>query len=136
MKNTDTQKFNQRLSTLFRAGKNYFTPLPCRKEYRNPSKAEKIFLQNTTLLLALAKESANSGSVRETFFHSMVSPKHQLEAPKKGNSFVDGQYTLEIGGSTKKKQQVKLTPNSWVVKDGIETGTNEILPLWAFGFLY
>ncbi|MFM7645556.1 MAG: hypothetical protein ACKO41_02470 [Sphingomonadales bacterium] len=66
----------------------------------------------------------------------MVSPKHKLEAPKKGDFFVDGQYTLEIGGSTKKKKQIKFAPNSWVVKDGIEIGTKEILPLWALGFLY
>lgn len=109
---------------------------PAGKSTATLQKPEKIFLQNTTLLFALAKESASSGSVRETFFHSMVSPKHQLEAPKKGDFFVDGQYTMEIGGSTKKKQQIKFAPNSWVVKDGIETGANEILPLWAFGLLY
>jgi len=109
---------------------------PAGKSTATLQKPEKIFLQNTTLLFALAKESANSGSVRETFFQSMVSPKHKLEAPKKGDFFVDSQYTVEIGGSTKKKQQIKFAPNSWVVKDGIETGSKEILPLWAFGFLY
>ena len=109
---------------------------PAGKSTANLQKPEKILLQNTTLLFALAKENANSGSVRETFFHSMVSPMHQLEAPKKGDFFVASEYTFEIGGSAKKKQQIKSTPNSWIVKDGIETGTKEILPLWVFGFLY
>lgn len=109
---------------------------PAGKSTATLQKPEKIFLQNTTLLFAQAKESANVGSVRESFFHSMVSTKHQLEAPKKGDFFVDGQYTFEIGDSAKKKQQIKSTPNSWIVKDGIETGTKEILPLWTFGFLY
>jgi predicted AAA+ superfamily ATPase len=99
-------------------------------------KPEKIFLQNTTLLYALAKESSDPGSVRETFFHSMVSPRHKLEAPKKGDFFVDNEYTMEIGGRTKKKQQIISTPDAWVVKDGIETGSHETIPLWAFGFLY
>ncbi|HBB58122.1 MAG TPA: AAA family ATPase, partial [Chitinophagaceae bacterium] len=109
---------------------------PAGKSTATLQKPEKIFLQNTTLLSALAKENANPGSVRETFFHAMLNPKHQLEAPKKGDFLVDSQYTFEIGGSAKKKQQIKSTPNSWIVKDGIETGAKEILPLWAFGFLY
>jgi hypothetical protein len=50
--------------------------------------------------------------------------------------FVDNEYTMEIEGRTKKKQQIRSTPDAWVVKDGIETGSHETIPLWAFGFLY
>lgn len=99
-------------------------------------KPEKIFLQNTTLLYALAKERANPGNVIETFFHAMVSYNHRLEAPKTGDFLIDDLYTVEIGGSAKKKQQIQFTPHSRVIRDGIEIGTKEYLPLWVFGFLY
>ena len=109
---------------------------PAGKSTATLQKPEKIYLQNTTLLYALARESANIGSVRETFFHSMVSPSHPLVAPKTGDFLIDNHYTLEIGGSAKKKMQIQLTDNAWIVKDGIETGSNEVIPLWVFGFLY
>ncbi len=66
-------------------------------------KPEKIFLQNTTLLYALAKERFELGSVRETFVQSMLSVNHTLTAPKKGDFLVDNKFTLEVGGSTKKR---------------------------------
>ena len=109
---------------------------PAGKSTATLQKPEKIYLQNTTLLYALARESANIGSVRETFFHSMVSPSHPLVAPKTGDFLIDNHYTLEIGGSAKKKMQIQLTDNAWIVRDGIETGSNEVIPLWVFGFLY
>lgn len=109
---------------------------PAGKRMATLQKPEKIFLQNTTLLYALARERANPGSVRETFFHTMVSHSHRLEAPKTGDFLIDDLYTIEIGGSSKKKQQVQSTPQSRVLRDGIEFGTTEYLPLWVSGFLY
>jgi predicted AAA+ superfamily ATPase len=99
-------------------------------------KPEKIFLQNTTLLYALAKERFEIGSVRETFVHSMLSVNHTLTAPKKGDFLVDNKFTLEVGGTTKKKGQINSISNAWVVKDGIEIGTKGVLPIWGLGLIY
>ncbi|MFM1961357.1 MAG: hypothetical protein RLZZ172_202 [Bacteroidota bacterium] len=99
-------------------------------------KPEKIYLQNTSLLHALANNQYQSGTVRETFVQAMLSVNHRLSIPVYGDFLVDDQFTLEIGGVSKGKKQIREIPNAWVVKDGIETGSSNIVPLWLFGLLY
>jgi predicted AAA+ superfamily ATPase len=99
-------------------------------------KPEKIYLQNTTLLHALARGESMTGSVRETFVHAMLSASHTLTAPKKGDFLVDDKYTLEVGGSSKDGRQIRLLDNAWLVKDGLEYGSKGVLPLWAMGIVY
>jgi predicted AAA+ superfamily ATPase len=99
-------------------------------------KPEKIFLQNTCLLYALANERVESGNVRETFFHSMLSVHHKIHAPKEGDFLVDNKFTFEVGGRAKSKRQINDLKNAWVVKDGIEVGSNGVLPMWMIGLLY
>ena len=48
---------------------------------------------------------------------------------------VDG-MTFEIGGRKKGQKQISEVKNGYVVKDDIETGYANVLPLWAFGLLY
>jgi predicted AAA+ superfamily ATPase len=99
-------------------------------------KPEKIYLQNTSLLYALAKSQYNIGTVRETFAQSMLSVHHQLAIPKKGDFIVDYKYTIEIGGATKKRKQLTEIENAWIVRDDIEIGSTGIVPLWSLGMLY
>jgi predicted AAA+ superfamily ATPase len=99
-------------------------------------KPEKIYLQNTSLLYALAKGQYNIGTVRETFAQSMLSVHHQLAIPKKGDFIVDYKYTIEIGGATKKRKQLTEIENAWIVRDDIEIGSTGIVPLWSLGMLY
>jgi len=99
-------------------------------------KPEKIFLNNTTLLSALAEQQSNIGSVRETFFLSQLIPLHKVQLPKQGDFFVDGQYTFEVGGKGKGQKQLGCLENAWVVKDDIEFPMMKTIPLWMFGLLY
>jgi predicted AAA+ superfamily ATPase len=99
-------------------------------------KPEKIYLQNTSLMHALARGAAMTGSMRETFVQSMVSVGHALSAPRKGDFLVDGTYTLEVGGSSKDGRQIRQVDNVWLVKDGVEYGSKEVLPLWTLGMVY
>lgn len=46
--------------------------------------------------------------------------------------FKVGGYTFEIGGKNKGKAQAKDVGNAYVVKDDIEHGYRETVPLWAF----
>ena len=55
---------------------------------------------------------------------------------KKVDFLVDKRYTFEIGGAKKSFEQIKDIPNSFVVADDIELGTDAKIPLWLFGFLY
>ena len=99
-------------------------------------KPEKIFLNNTTLLAALAEQQANIGTVRETFFLSQLQPLHKVHLPKQGDFLVNGKYTFEVGGKGKGQKQLSGIENAWVVKDDIEFAMMKTIPLWMFGLLY
>jgi len=99
-------------------------------------KPEKIFLNNTSLLFALAEQQAEKGSVRETFFLSQLNTLNKVHMPKQGDFLVNNTYTFEIGGKGKDTKQIKNVKNSWLVKDDLETPVLGTIPLWMFGFLY
>ena len=99
-------------------------------------KPEKIFLNNTSLLFALAEQQAEKGSVRETFFLSQLNILNKVHMPKQGDFLVNNTYTFEIGGKGKDTKQIKNVKNSWLVKDDLETPVLGTIPLWMFGFLY
>jgi len=96
-------------------------------------KPEKIYLNNSNLLYI---SETNIGTVRETFFLNIVSMKHEVTYPKKGDFLVDNHYLFEIGGKNKSFKQIKDISNSFVVADDIEVGFGNKIPLWLFGFLY
>jgi predicted AAA+ superfamily ATPase len=99
-------------------------------------KPEKIFLNNTTLLAALAEQKPNIGTVRETFFLSQLQPLHKVQLPKQGDFYVNDSYTFEVGGKGKGQKQLEAIENAWVVKDDIEYPMLKTIPLWMFGLLY
>jgi hypothetical protein len=99
-------------------------------------KPEKIFLNNTTLLNALAEQKSEIGTVRETFFLSQLQPFHKVNMPKQGDFIVNGKYTFEVGGKRISNRQIQGVPNSWVVKDDLEYPVLNSIPLWMFGLLY
>jgi len=99
-------------------------------------KPEKIFLDNTNLMYNQAEENANIGNLRETFFINQLKNSSEIKASKQADFIVNNKFTFEIGGVNKSNKQIKNLPDSYVVKDDIETGYSNIIPLWLFGFLY
>lgn len=99
-------------------------------------KPEKIFLNNSTLMSALAAQQLNKGTLRETFFLSQLGVNHNLHCAKEGDFLVNGIYTFEIGGKSKKSKQIAHLENAWVVKDDIEWPVLKSIPIWMFGLLY
>ena len=104
---------------------------------RGMGKPEKIYLNNTNQIYAISgRGKENIGNMRETFFAGMLGGIHQISVPKRGDFFVDGSYTFEIGGRNKGFEQIKGIPDSYLAIDDIETGIGKKIPLWLFGFLY
>jgi predicted AAA+ superfamily ATPase len=99
-------------------------------------KPDKIYLENTNLQYALAREAVNSGSLRETFFMNQLSCKHNIEYAPKGDFIVDRLYTFETGGRNKTDKQIQGIDHSFVVSDQLEIGFQQKIPLWVFGLLY
>jgi len=100
------------------------------------NKPEKLFLDNTNLIHALAPENYNIGNVRETFFMNQLSLKHSISSANKGDFLIDGTFTFEVGGINKTFKQIKDLQESYIAKDDIETGYGNNIPLWMFGMLY
>ena len=100
-------------------------------------KPDKIFLENPNLHFALDIESANWGTVRESFIlNQLKNSGNDVSLPPKGDFIVNDKSVIEVGGSNKTDKQIKHIPNSYIVADETEIGVGNKIPLWLFGFLY
>jgi hypothetical protein len=59
-----------------------------------------------------------------------------VQTAAKSDFLIDGAYTFEIGGENKRQKQIAGTQNAFLVKDDIEQGMFNIIPLWHFGLMY
>ena len=100
------------------------------------TKPEKIYLNNTNLMYAIASDRADVGTLRETFFYNQLNLGHALSFGKAGDFVINKRYTVEVGGKNKTTQQIKDIPNAYVAADYLEIGFKNKIPLWLFGFLY
>ncbi|MHC1775538.1 MAG: ATP-binding protein [Lentimicrobium sp.] len=100
------------------------------------TKPDKIYLQNTNIMYALAPEMVNAGNLRETFFYNQLGSVHNLALPKQGDFIVNKRFVFEIGGKNKTYHQISNIQNSYIAADDIEYGFKNKIPLWLFGFLY
>ena len=44
--------------------------------------------------------------------------------------------TFEVSGKSKTQKQIEGLKNAYIVKDDIEYGYKNVIPLWAFGLNY
>lgn len=98
-------------------------------------KVEKTYLDNTNLVYALAENKPETGNVRETFFLSQMRVHNKVFASDKSD-FEIGDYTFEVRGKSKGQKQIEGIDNAFIVKDDIEFGYKNIIPLWHFGLNY
>lgn len=98
-------------------------------------KPEKVYLENTNLMFALASD-INIGNIRETFFSNQLFSAHELSFSGNGDFMIDNTYIIEVGGHRKSYEQIKDMPNSYLAADDIEIGNGNRIPLWLFGFSY
>jgi len=99
------------------------------------NKPEKIYLDNTNLMFNQSSNNANIGNIRETFFYNQLRNKYVVNASKQSDFLIENKYTFEIGGKNKSSKQLKGLKDAFVIKDDIEIGSNNDIPLWLFGFI-
>lgn len=102
---------------------------------RGLGKVEKVFLDNPTLMTALAGDRPNIGNLRETFFYNQMRVCHDVTSSKISDFRIDG-MTFEIGGKNKGQKQIREAEKGYVVKDDIEYRNGNVLPLFLFGMTY
>ena len=102
---------------------------------KNFGKLEKLYLGNTNIIHALSTGKPDIGNIRETFFLSQTQVDQEVYASKSADFIVNGK-TFEVGGKNKGKKQIAEIKDAFVVKDDIEYGYDNIIPLWHFGMMY
>lgn len=102
---------------------------------RKLGKVEKLYLDNTNLSYALSSNTPEIGNLRETFFLNQMRVNYQVTNSPISDFLIDGK-TFEIGGKKKGQKQIADAAEGYIVKDDIEIGFGNVLPLWTFGFNY
>jgi predicted AAA+ superfamily ATPase len=100
------------------------------------TKPEKLYLNNSNLIYVLANDKAEIGAVRETFFANQMKHNYELHLAEQGDFLVNKTYTFEVGGKNKTTKQIKGIENAYLVRDDMEVGGMNVIPLYLFGFLY
>ena len=111
------------------------------------AKPDKVYLNNTNLLQALAPHEAMVGTVRETFVANQLTylthEKHivptELRLPKTGDFALvhrDATYLFEVGGPTKTRRQIGTDEHAYAIVDATVTDDPRRIPMWLFGLLY
>jgi len=98
-------------------------------------KVDKIYLDNTNLIYSLANDNSNTGNIRETFFMNQLRVKYDVIVSPVAD-FMIGDYTFEAGGKNKGLKQIQGMDKAFIVKDDIELGYLNTIPLWQFGLTY
>ena len=105
-------------------------------------KHSKILFSSPNIYYAIAREmwkNGETGNVRESFFASQLSPNYPVFSSMQTDFIVmhkDNPVEIEVGGRNKKKKQIKNIQSACIIKDGIETGHANVVPLYLAGFLY
>lgn len=102
---------------------------------RGLGKVEKLYLDNTNLIYTLAPERADIGNVGETFFMNQTRVCNDVRSSDISDFEIDGKV-FEIGGRKKGQKQIESADDGYIVKDDIESGYANVIPLWAFGLNY
>ena len=102
---------------------------------RGIGKVEKVYLDNTSLAYLLGEEATDIGNIRETFFFNQMRVTQEVISSRVSDFEIGGR-TFEVGGKKKGKKQLTDAAEGYVVRDDIEYGSGNIIPLWAFGLTY
>ena len=98
-------------------------------------KVDKVYLDNPNIIYCLGEGDEDPGTVRETFFLNQMRVNHRVTASAISD-FQIGDTTFEVGGRSKGQKQIRDAERGIVVKDDIEFGHGNVVPLWAFGLNY
>ncbi|MBP5366012.1 MAG: ATP-binding protein [Bacteroidales bacterium] len=89
-----------------------------------------IFMQNPNLLYLCNYGGVDKNALYKTFFFNQLGYKNNVTRGAYGDFCVDGEKCFSIEQNKKQRSDVI------VVRDMIETGEANVIPIWLFGFLY
>jgi len=100
-----------------------------------PKKPSKVYMHNTNLMYVLQdKVKINKQALCETFFYNTVHRDNKVNQGKKNVQFILNETRpFQVCSG---KLNGKNHPGIWYAMDKIDTGRENVIPLWLFGFLY
>lgn len=99
-------------------------------------KPDKIYFENTNFSNSFQLKP-DLGNLRETFFSNQIhNAGEKINLHPEIDFLINEQYGFEVGGKNKTKSQIKNIENSFLVKDDIEIGFGNTIPLYIFGLMY
>ena len=102
---------------------------------RGLGKVEKVYLDNTNLAYVMGGAMTDIRNIRETFFYNQMRVTADVIASRVADFEIDG-TTFEVGGKKKSSRQIKSIEDAFIVKDDLEIGVGNQIPLWTFGMTY
>ena len=102
---------------------------------RGLGKVDKVYLDNPTLIYSLGQDTSEIGNIRETFFLNQTRVEQKV-ITSAISDFQIANYIFEVGGKNKKQKQLQGSENGFIVKDNIEQGYMNVIPMWQFGLNY
>lgn len=94
-------------------------------------KPDQVFMHNTNLLYAIAPDNAEKMNLRKTFFYNQTGYLLPVNSSATADFLVDHTWHFIVGGHNTEPAEGCIA-----VADMIETGAENKIPLWLFGFLY
>lgn len=100
-----------------------------------PKKPSKIYLHNTNLMYVLQdKLKVDQQALCETFFYNTLHRDNKVNTGRKSAQFtLNGTELFQICTG---KLSAKNNPTIWYAMDKLNSGRDNVIPLWLFGFLY
>jgi len=105
------------------------------KGHKTIQTPNKVLLNNPNLFAVLCAK-ADIGAIRESFIVSQLLTNHQVHYHHQGDFLIDEKFVIEVGGKSKDSKQIADIEDGYLAIDNIESGYDNTIPLWLFGFLY
>ncbi|QZE14674.1 AAA family ATPase [Halosquirtibacter laminarini] len=94
-------------------------------------KPAQVYLHNTNLMYAISPEKTSNSSLRKTFFLNQTAVRCKVKSGRGVDFLLDNEKKFMVGG-----KYTKPVEGGYAAADMIEIGSDNIIPLWLFGFLY
>lgn len=96
--------------------------------YRTFRMRLEVYLNSPNLAYALSDSMPDTGNIRETVFLTLLK-ETQSVVSSSVSDFRIGTFTFEVGRKNKKQKQIREVNDAFIVKDDIEYGYRNVLPL-------
>ena len=99
-----------------------------------PKKPAMVYMHNTNIIYSNRSVQVDAQAVRETFFYNTLHKDHRLNMGSKNAQFlVNREKLFRAQGSVPRS---RINPNFYYAVDDLKVGSDNLIPLWLFGFVY